>query len=138
MLVAGLSPEWESEGFDRPSLDMPGRQNELIARVGKANPNTVVVLQAGSAVSMPWVNDVNGIIQAWYSGNEAGNALSDIVYGNVNPSGRLAITLPAREQDVPASLNMRSENGKIHYREDLFVGYKWYHARAIKPLFPFG
>ncbi|KAI0811117.1 putative beta-glucosidase from glycoside hydrolase family GH3 [Irpex lacteus] len=138
VVVVGLSPEWEAEGFDRPTLDMPGRQNELIARLGKANRNTVVCLQAGSAVAMPWVNDVNGIIQAWYSGNEVGNALADIIYGNVNPSGRLALTLPEREQDIPAYLNTRSENGKIYYREDLFVGYKWYQARGIKPLFPFG
>ncbi|KAI0340159.1 putative beta-glucosidase from glycoside hydrolase family GH3 [Trametopsis cervina] len=138
IVVVGLSPEWEAEGFDRPTLDMPGRQNELIARVAKANPNTVVVLQAGSAVSMPWLNDVNGVIQAWYSGNEVGNALSDIIYGKVNPSGRLVLTLPEREEDTPAYLNTRSENGKIYYREDLYVGYKWYQARSIKPLFPFG
>ncbi|GJE97941.1 glycoside hydrolase family 3 protein [Phanerochaete sordida] len=138
VIVAGLSPEWESEGFDRPTLDMPGRQNELIERVGKANPNTVVCLQAGSAVAMPWVNDVRAIIQAWYSGNEVGNALSDVVYGRVNPSGRLPLTLPVRVQDTPAYLCSRSENGQIHYREDLFVGYKWYQARDIKPLFPFG
>ena len=87
---------------------------------------------------MPWVNDVKAIIQAWYSGNEVGNALSDVVYGEVTPSGRLPLTLPVREQDIPAYLNTRSENGKIHYREDLFVGYKWYQARGIKPLFPFG
>ena len=87
---------------------------------------------------MPWVNAVNGIVQAWYSGNEAGNSLADIIYGSVNPSGRLSLTLPQREQDVPAYQNLRSENGKIHYREDLFVGYKWYQARDIKPLFPFG
>ncbi|KAI0075819.1 putative beta-glucosidase from glycoside hydrolase family GH3 [Panus rudis PR-1116 ss-1] len=138
IIVAGLSPEWESEGFDRPTLDLPGRQNELITRVAKANPNTVVVLQAGSAVAMPWVNDVSSILQAWYSGNEVGNALADIIYGKVNPSGRLPLTLPVREQDAPAYLNTRSEHGKIHYREDLFVGYKWYQARDIKPLFYFG
>ncbi|KAI0928112.1 hypothetical protein AcW2_004230 [Taiwanofungus camphoratus] len=138
ILVAGLSPDWESEGFDRPTLDMPKRTNELIARVGKANPNTIVCIQAGSAVSMPWVNDVNGIIQAWYSGNEAGNALADVIYGTINPSGRLSLTLPVREQDIPAYPNLRSENGKIHYQEDLLIGYKFYQARGIQPLFPFG
>ncbi|TFY64459.1 hypothetical protein EVJ58_g2606 [Rhodofomes roseus] len=138
VLVAGLSPDWESEGFDRPTLDMPKRTNELIARVGKANANTVVCLQAGSAVSMPWVHDVNGIIQAWYSGNEVGNALADVVYGLINPSGRLSLTLPVTERDIPAYLNMRSENGKIHYREDIFVGYKYYQAKGVAPLFPFG
>lgn len=138
MLVAGLSPDWESEGFDRPTLDMPKRTNELITRVGKANPNTVVCLQAGSAVSMPWVHDVNGIIQAWYSGNEVGNALADVVYGYINPSGRLSLTLPVSEREIPAYLNMRSESGKIHYREDIFVGYKYYQAKGVEPLFPFG
>ncbi|TFK93148.1 glycoside hydrolase family 3 protein [Polyporus arcularius HHB13444] len=138
IVVAGLSPDWESEGFDRPTLDMPGRQNELIARVGKANPKTVVCLQAGSAVAMPWVNEVNGIIQAWYSGNEAGNALADVIYGTINPGGRLPLTLPVRVQDIPAYPNFKSENGQIHYREDLFVGYKGYQSRDVKPLFPFG
>jgi len=138
VLVAGLSPDWESEGFDRPTLDMPKRTNELISRVAKANPNTVVCLQAGSAVSMPWVNDVNGLVQAWYSGNEVGNALSDVVYGKINPSGRLSLSLPVRVQDIPAYPNLRSEHGKIHYQEDLFVGYKFYQAKGIAPLFPFG
>ncbi|KAI0713388.1 putative beta-glucosidase from glycoside hydrolase family GH3 [Earliella scabrosa] len=138
IVVAGLSPDWESEGFDRPTLDMPGRQNELIARVGKANPNTIVCLQAGSAVAMPWVNDVNGIIQAWYSGNEVGNALADVIYGTINPSGRLPLTLPVRVQDIPAYPNFKSENGQIHYREDLYVGYKGYEVKGVKPLFPFG
>lgn len=87
---------------------------------------------------MPWVSDVHGIVQAWYSGNEAGNAIADVIYGNVNPAGRLPLTLPVRVQDTPAFLSTKSENGKIHYREDLFVGYKWYQARDIKPHFVFG
>lgn len=87
---------------------------------------------------MPWVGEVNGLIQAWYSGNEVGNAIADVLYGKVNPSGRLPLTLPVRVEDIPAHLNSRSENGKIHYREDLFVGYKHYQARNIKPLFSFG
>lgn len=87
---------------------------------------------------MPWVNDVDGIIQAWYSGNEVGNSLADVIYGNINPSGRLPLTLPVRVQDIPAYPNFKSENGKIHYREDLFVGYKGYAEKGIKPLFPFG
>ncbi|KIJ67697.1 glycoside hydrolase family 3 protein [Hydnomerulius pinastri MD-312] len=136
--IGGLTPEWESEWFDRTTLTMPGLQDELIAKLGQANPNTVVCIQAGSAVSMPWVDDVNGILQAWYSGNELGNALSDILFGTVNPSGRLSLTLPVKEQDIPAYPNLRSENGQIHYREDLFVGYKSYLLKNIKPLFPFG
>ncbi|GLB35269.1 putative glycosyl hydrolase 3 family protein [Lyophyllum shimeji] len=138
LFVGGLSPEWESEGFDRPTLQMPGRQDEVIQRLAEANPNTIVIIQAGSAVSMPWVDSVAGIVQAWYLGNEAGNAIADVLYGVVNPSGRLPLTLPVHAEDVPAYLNDRCENGKIHYREDLFVGYKHYQARNIKPLFPFG
>ena len=88
--------------------------------------------------AMPWVHDVHGIVQAWYAGNETGNSLADVLFGALNPSGRLPITLPVRVQDIPAFPNFRSEHGQIHYREDLFVGYKWYQARGIAPLFPFG
>ncbi|KAL0947223.1 hypothetical protein HGRIS_013340 [Hohenbuehelia grisea] len=136
--VGGLTPEWESEGFDRPSLQLPGRQDEVIAKLAAANPNTVVCLQAGSPVSMPWIDSIGALVQTWYSGNEVGNALADIIFGKVNPSGRLPITYPVRIEDVPSYLNLRSENGKIHYREDLFMGYRHYIARRIKPLFPFG
>jgi beta-glucosidase len=103
---------------------------------------------------MPWVAEVSSIIQAWYLGNEVGesvhvnlsvhflrilgNAIGDIIWGKVNPSGRLPLTFPVCIEDTPAYLNQRSENGKIHYREDLFVGYKHYHARSIQPLFAFG
>ncbi|EIN08123.1 hypothetical protein PUNSTDRAFT_154781 [Punctularia strigosozonata HHB-11173 SS5] len=138
IFIGGLTPEWESEGFDRPTLDMPGRQNELIERLAAANPRTVVVLQAGSAVSMPWVDAVSGILQAWYCGNETGNAIADVLFGVVNPSGRLPLTFPTRIQDVPAFPNLRSEHGRIYYREDVFVGYRHYQTKLIKPLFPFG
>ena len=87
---------------------------------------------------MPWVDAVSGIVQAWYSGNEVGNALADVLFGNINPSGRLPLTLPVRVQDIPSYPNFRSENAQIHYREDLFVGYKGYQVMDVKPLFPFG
>lgn len=103
---------------------------------------------------MPWVGAVGALVQAWYSGNEAGNAIADVLYGKVNPAGRLPLTLPVRVEDIPAHFNHRSENGKIQcvtifgmpnhhspddsYREDLFVGYKHYQARGVTPLFPFG
>ncbi|KDQ12273.1 glycoside hydrolase family 3 protein [Botryobasidium botryosum FD-172 SS1] len=138
ILVVGLTHEWEAEGADRPTLSLPGRQDELIAKVAEANPNTVVVLQAGSAISMPWIDSVAGLVHAWYSGNEVGNAIADVLFGKVNPGGKLPLTFPQREQDIPAYLNMTSENGKIHYREDIYVGYKHYQARGVKPLFPFG
>lgn len=91
----------------------------------------------GSAVAMPWAEDVNGVVQAWYSGNEVGNALADVLYGTVNPSGRLSVTLPVRIEDIPPYSHLHSENGEINDRDDLFVGYKYYQAKAIKPLFPF-
>jgi len=138
LFVAGLTPEWESEGFDRPTLSLPGGQDEVISKIASGNRNTIVCIQAGSATSMPWVADVRGVVQAWYLGNEVGNAIADVIWGKVNPGGRLPLTFPVRIEDTPAYLNERSENGKIHYREDLFVGYKHYHARAVKPLFPFG
>ncbi|CCO28052.1 hypothetical protein BN14_02044 [Rhizoctonia solani AG-1 IB] len=87
---------------------------------------------------MPWVNDVGGILQSWYLGNEAGNAIADVLFGKVNPSGRLPISLPKQEEDIPAHLSFGSEMGKVHYREDVFVGYKYYQARKVAPLFPFG
>ena len=102
------------------------------------NPKTVVVLQAGSAVSMPWVDEVAGIVFAWYGGNETGNAIADIIYGTANPSGRLPLTFPVKEQDIAAALNYKSARTKIHYEEGIWVGYKHYNARAIPPLFPFG
>ncbi|KAJ7684834.1 glycoside hydrolase family 3 protein [Mycena polygramma] len=138
LFVAGLTPEWESEGFDRNTLSLPGRQDEVISKIAAANPSTVVCIQAGSATAMPWVADVRGILQTWYLGNEVGNAIGDVIWGKVNPGGRLPLSFPVRIEDTPAYLNQRSENGKIHYREDLFVGYKHYHARGVRPLFEFG
>ena len=93
----------------------------------------------GSAISMPWIDGIGGLVQAWYSGNEVGNSIADVLFGKVNPSGKLPLSLPKRIEDIgPAYLNTKSENGKIHYREDLFVGYKHYIANKVEPLFPFG
>jgi beta-glucosidase len=138
VIIAGLNADWESEGYDRPNLSLPLRSDELIARVAEANPDTVVVIQAGSAVSMPWVDKVKGVVQAWYGGNETGNAIADIVYGHVNPSGRLPVTFPKREVDIAANLNYKSARTKIYYEEGIWVGYKHHNARGIAPLFPFG
>ncbi|KAK8861708.1 hypothetical protein IAR55_002531 [Kwoniella newhampshirensis] len=138
VVVAGLNSDWESEGYDRPDLTLPLRTNELIDAVSAANPNTVVVIQAGSAVSMPWIDKVKGVVYAWYLGNETGNAIADIVYGAQNPSGRLPISLPKREIDIAAHLNSKSARTKVHYEEGIWVGYKHHNARGIEPLFPFG
>ncbi|TFL04035.1 glycoside hydrolase family 3 protein [Pterulicium gracile] len=138
VFIGGLTPEWESEGFDRDTLSLPGRQDELIAAIAAANHNTTVVLQVGSAVAMPWIDSVRGVVQAWYLGNESGNAISDVLYGRMNPSGRLPLSLPRRKEDIAAFPQLKCEYGNILYGEDLYVGYKHFNTRGIKPLFPFG
>ena len=138
VIVAGLTNEWESESYDRINMELPGKQNELIERVAQANPNTIVVLNVGSPVSMPWQQNVRAIVQQWYNSQECGNALADILFGDVNPSGKLATTFPVRYEDNPAFANYPGENGKMHYREGLFVGYRHYDAHGVVPLFPFG
>jgi beta-glucosidase len=138
IVVAGLTHEWESEGFDRLDMNLVGRQNELISRVAAANPRTIVVLNVGSAVVMPWLDSVAAVLQQWYGGQEAGHALADVLFGDVNPSGHLPTTFPRRLQDNPAYLNYPGENGQVHYGEGLFVGYRYYDKKEIEPLFPFG
>ena len=138
IVIAGLTDEWESEGFDRVDMELPGRQVELIERVAAANPNTVVVLNVGSAVAMKWIDKVAAVIQAWYGGQEAGNAIADVLFGDANPSGKLPTTFPKRIQDNPAYINYPGENGKVLYGEGIFVGYRYYDKKEVEPLFPFG
>ncbi|KAL0958191.1 hypothetical protein HGRIS_000354 [Hohenbuehelia grisea] len=136
--VVGLNADWETEGYDRTTLALPGRTDELVSKVAAANPNTVVVTQSGSAITMPWVDEVSTIVHAWYLGNATGDAIADVLFGTKNPSGKLSLTFPARLEDVPSFGHFHSENGTVRYSEDLFVGYKHYQYRSIKPLFPFG
>jgi len=138
ILVAGLTPEWESEGYDRVDMKLPGIQDELIEKVVAANPNTVVVLNCGSPVEMPWLDKVPGVIQLWYNSQEQGNALADVLFGDINPSGKLPITFPKRLQDNPSYINFPGEAGKVFYGEGLFVGYRYYDKKELTPLFPFG
>jgi beta-glucosidase len=138
LVFAGLSGEWESEGFDRPDIDLVGRQDELIERVAAANKHTVVVLNTGSPIAMPWLEQVAAVVQAWFPGQECGNAIADVLFGEVNPSGKLTQTFPVRLEDNPAYINYPGENGKVVYGEGLFVGYRYYEKKKIAPLFPFG
>jgi beta-glucosidase len=138
VVFAGLTDEWESEGFDRMDMELRGDQVQLIERVAAANPNTVVVLNLGSPVAMEWLDRVPAVLQAWYAGQEAGHAIADVLFGDVNPSGRLPTTFPRRLKDNPAYINYPGENGKVHYGEGLFVGYRYYDKKDIRPLFPFG
>jgi beta-glucosidase len=130
----------ESEAMDRPTLSLGRGQDALIAAVARANPNTVVVLNTGSAVTMPWINTVRGVLEAWYPGQEDGNALAAVLFGDVNPSGKLPVTFPASLSQVPASSQTRwpGSNGQVRYSEGLGVGYRWYDSRHVHPLFPFG
>jgi beta-glucosidase len=138
LLFVGLNGEWESEGFDRPNMELPQEQVELIEQVAAANKNTIVVLNTGSPIVMPWLDKVAGVVQAWYPGQESGNAIADILFGDANPSGKLPQTFPMRLEDNPAYLNYPGENGKVHYGEGLYVGYRYYDKKKITPLFPFG
>ncbi|RFU24391.1 hypothetical protein B7463_g11945, partial [Scytalidium lignicola] len=103
-----------------------------------ANPNTVVVVQSGTPVSMPWASQVAGLLHAWYGGNETGNAIADALYGTINPSGKLTLSFPIQVEDNPAFLNYRSERGRVLYGEDVYVGYRFYEATKRATLFPFG
>ncbi len=138
VLVAGLNGEWETEGADRVDMKLPGAQNELIRQVVKANKNTIVVLNVSSAVEMPWIEKVPAVLQLWYNSQEQGNALADILFGDVNPSGKLPTTFPVRLEDNPAFINYPGENGKVRYGEGVFVGYRYYEKKQVAPLFPFG
>ena len=130
----------ESEGVDRPNLELPGFQDQLIEAVAKANPNTVVVLNTGGPVLMPWLGQVKGVVEAWYPGEEDGNAIASVLFGEVNPAGKLPITFPASDSDVPASTPQQypGVNGVATYSEGLDVGYRYDDAENIAPLFPFG
>ena len=133
-----LQGDWEGVGNDRQDMHLPGYLDTLISRVAKCNPNTVVVLQAGSPVEMPWIQSVPAILQAWYGGNECGNAIADVIFGDVNPNGKLPLTFPARLKDNPTYLNYKSEKGRTLYGEDIYIGYRYYEAIELDVLFPFG
>ncbi len=141
VVFAGLNAEWDNEGLDRHRLELPQRQNELIARVAAANPRTVVVLQTGSPVTLPWLDAVPAVLQAWYPGQECGNAIADVLLGAAEPGGRLTQTWPLRESDSVAfgqPLNYPGQDGHVRYDEGLFIGYRHYQQRGLQTLFPFG
>ena len=131
---------FDEEDRDQQTLDLPARQNALVSTVAAANPNTVVVLNTGSAVVMPWLGQVKAVLEAWYPGQEDGNAVAAILFGDVNPSGKLPVTFPASQLQMPTSSPERwpGVGGQTQYSEGLLVGYRWYDAEDITPAFPFG
>lgn len=138
IIFAGLPDAFESEGLDRTHLHMPASQCELIERVAAVQPNTVVVLSNGSPIVMPWLDKVNAVLEGYLGGQATGSAVADLLYGFVNPSGKLAETFPASLEQTPSYLNFPGGKSEVFYGEGIFVGYRYYEAKKEKPLFPFG
>ena len=130
----------ESEGSDLSGIDLSSADNSLISSVASANPNTIVVLNTGSAVTMPWLASVKGVLEAWYPGQEDGTAIANVLFGNYNPSGHLTVSFPTSLSQVPASTSAQwpGTNGTVQYSEGVNVGYRWYNSKGLTPLFPFG
>lgn len=142
VVFIGRNGEWDTEGSDLQGIVLPGRQNELVEAVAAANPRTIVVLQTGGPVEMPWAPKVAAILEAWYPGQEVGNAVADVLTGAAEPGGRLPQTFPVRWSDNPAHSQDREVypglEGKVRYEEGIFVGYRHYDRVGMTPLYPFG
>ena len=138
VIFAGLPDSFESEGFDRTHMRMPECQNELIERIAAVQPNTIVVLHNGSPVEMPWADRVKGILEAYLGGQAVGAAVVDILFGKVNPSGKLPETIPYQLEDNPSYLYYSGEGDRVEYREGVFVGYRYYDKKKMAVRFPFG
>lgn len=138
VLFIGLPEALESEGFDRKDMRLPACQEKLVEEVAKVQKNTVVVVHCGGAVEMPWINSAKAVIYAYLGGEAVGSATVDILFGDVNPSGKLAETFPLRLEDNPSYLYYFGEGDRTEYREGIFVGYRYYDKKALPVLFPFG
>ena len=141
VFIGGLNKgdHQDSEGADRLQLGLPYGQDAVIGALAEANPNLAVVFVSGNAVAMPWIDRVPAVLEAWYSGSEAGNALADVLFGAVNPSGKLPFTFPVRLEDCSAhSAGEYPGEGQVVYRDGIFVGYRWIEKERIEPLFAFG
>ncbi len=138
VVVVGTNDEWETEGRDRETLALPGEQDELVRRVAAANPRTVVVVNTGSPVDLPWVDEVAAVLHASFGGQEMGDGVVDVLTGASDPGGRLPTTFPLRLEDTPAFTSFAPENHVVRYSEGVFVGYRWYDTRRLPVRFPFG
>jgi beta-glucosidase len=138
LVVVGTTDDWESEGHDRDTLELPGRQVELIRAVAAANKKTIVLVNTGAPVDMSWANEVPSIMQIWFGGQEMGHAVVDVLLGEADPGGRLPTTIPERIEHTPAYGNFPGEHGQVRYGEGVFIGYRWYEARHLPVRFPFG
>jgi beta-glucosidase len=138
VVFAGLPDVFESEGFDRDSLDLPAAHNRIIEAVSAVQPNVAIVLMNGSAVTMPWANQVKAIVEAWLGGQAGGGAIVDALTGKINPSGKLSETFPERLEDTPAYPDFPARHKEANYGEGIFIGYRYYDTRKVAPMFPFG
>ncbi|MFC5470060.1 glycoside hydrolase family 3 C-terminal domain-containing protein [Cohnella suwonensis] len=138
VIFAGLPERYESEGFDRTHLRLPDNQIKLIQAIAETQNNIVLVLSNGAPVEMPWLGSAKAVLEAYLGGQALGGAIADILFGDVNPSGKLAETFPRRLEHNPSQLNFPGEGDRVEYKEGLFVGYRYYDAKHIEPLFPFG
>ena len=137
IVVVGTSNEVESEGFDRATLSLPGRQDDLVRAVAAVNPRTIVVVNAGAPVVLPWRDEVAAILVVWFPGQEFGHALADVLSGDREPGGRLPVTWPGREEDVPVS-EVAPIDGVLHYREGIHIGHRAWRRAGVAPAYPFG
>ena len=138
VVFVGLPDSYESEGFDRLSLEMPSGHNQLIEAVSSVQPKIVVVLMNGSAITMPWADRVKAIVEGWLGGQAGGGAIADVITGRINPSGKLSETFPKRLQDTPTFPDFPALNRRASYSEGVFIGYRYYDQKDVEPLFPFG
>lgn len=138
VIFAGLPEAFETEGCDRDDMKLPDNQNRLIHEVAKVQKNTVVVLHGGSPVELPWIDEVQAVLCMYLGGDYVGDATVDLLYGNANPSGKLAETWPLKLEDNPSYLNFPGEDGKVKYQEGIFIGYRYYDKKKMDVLFPFG
>lgn len=138
LVFANTEVGYDGEGSDRQTLDIAPGQEELICALCGANANVAVVVASPDAVVMPWLDSAKSVVEAFFSGQAMGGAIADVLFGKVNPSGKLTTTFPKRIEDIPAYLSYPGENGRHIYREGIFVGYRWYDTAKIEPLFPFG
>ena len=139
VLYIALPTFKESEGYDRPDLDLTEQQIALIKAVAKVQPKTVVVLNNGAPVAMSdWIDGVAAVLEAWMMGQAGGAAIADVLFGKVNPCGKLAETFPLKLSDTPAHINWPGGAGEVRYGEGLFIGYRYYDAKEMPVLFPFG
>ena len=138
LFFGGLNHTFDAEGSDRKDMALHDGQNELVSALAKINPRIAVVLVGGSPMEMPWIDEVPAVVQMWYAGMEAGNAIADVLFGRVNPSGKLPFTFPKRLADSQAHALDDYQPLICHYAEDLLMGYRWFDTKEIEPLFPFG